>query len=115
LQPAIEELFWAAGKNHIANDFVYGIKTKDMFRRLCDGWYGNAERFEEGDNEFHMQKQTVRSSYNIQLAAPTAHSFHFATIYLGQLVHLPLVSTMSVKPQNQVDDDDYISVTDSTA
>ena len=50
LQPI--EMFWAAGKNHVAN--LYGSNTtmKDVIRRLQDGWYGNDHQIESTDNEY---------------------------------------------------------------
>ena len=45
-------LHYPAGKNHVANHFVDGIKMKDtvdvfvMDGTYCTGTYGNAERFE---------------------------------------------------------------------
>ena len=46
-------LHYAAGKNHVADHFVDGIRLKDTVRRLRDGWDGNAKRFEEDDDKFH--------------------------------------------------------------
>ena len=50
LQPI--EMFWAAGKNHVANLYDSNTTMKDVIRRLQDGWYGNDHQIESTDNEY---------------------------------------------------------------
>ena len=50
LQPI--EVFWAGGKNHVANFYDVDTTMRDVVRRLQDGWYGNEHRLKKGDNEF---------------------------------------------------------------
>ena len=50
LQPI--KLFWAAGKNHVADHFDTNTTMKDVVRRLQDGWYGNDHRLQPRDIEF---------------------------------------------------------------
>jgi hypothetical protein len=40
LQPI--ELFWAAGKNHVASKYYNGITMKEVVKNLREGWYGSA-------------------------------------------------------------------------
>lgn len=50
LQPI--EMFWAAGKNHVARHYDNNTKMKDVVNRLRDGWYGNENRLDPQENEF---------------------------------------------------------------
>ena len=43
LQPI--ELFWAAGKNHVALQHKYDMKMLDVVQALRVGWYGNGCEF----------------------------------------------------------------------
>ena len=43
LQPI--ELFWAAGKNHVALQHHYGMKMRDVVQSLREGWYGNGNTY----------------------------------------------------------------------
>ena len=46
LQPI--ELFWAAGKNHVALQHDSSTKMKDVVHNLREGWYGNGEKYHVG-------------------------------------------------------------------
>ena len=46
LQPI--ELFWAAGKNHVALNHVQGQKMRKTVSDLREGWYGNGETYPVG-------------------------------------------------------------------
>ena len=46
------ELFWAAGKNHVALHFDSDTTMKDVVQRLRDGWYGNTNGFQEDNDEY---------------------------------------------------------------
>ena len=121
LQPI--ELFWAAGKNHVANHFADGIKMKDTVRRLRDGWYGNNERFHEGDDEFHAVtdcKKLVTHSIGcadstyIPLCDGISGAIGALTLddkYERDTTGIP-IDTLVVDLTNQDDYDDDISVTD---
>ena len=50
LQPI--EMFWAAGKNHVANLYNTDTTMKHVIRRLQDGWYGNENIIESTNNEY---------------------------------------------------------------
>jgi transposase len=45
LQPI--KLFWAAGKNNVANNSRYGIRMQEVVKLLQEGWYGK----DPNDNE----------------------------------------------------------------
>jgi hypothetical protein len=46
LQPI--ELFWVAGKNHVARHFYTGRTMKETVELLRDGWYGSFDKFPVG-------------------------------------------------------------------
>ena len=50
LQPI--EVFWAGGKNHVADHYDVNTTMKDVVRRLQDGWYGNEDKFDKKNNEY---------------------------------------------------------------
>ena len=57
LQPI--ELFWAAGKNHVALNSKFGITIKEVIGLLREGWYGKTdEENNKVDDEF--KKRAVR-------------------------------------------------------
>jgi transposase len=57
LQPI--ELFWAAGKNHVALNSKFGITIKEVIGLLREGWYGKSdEENNKLDEEF--RKRAVR-------------------------------------------------------
>ena len=45
LQPI--ELFWAAGKNHVALQHHYNMKMKEVVKYLHEGWYSNRKAYPE--------------------------------------------------------------------
>ena len=47
LQPI--ELFWAAGKRRVADEFENGRKMRETVADLRDGWYGNAHKLSAED------------------------------------------------------------------
>jgi hypothetical protein len=91
-------LHYAAGKNHVANHFADGIKMKDTVRRRRDGWYGNAERYEEGDDKLHAVTDCKKLVQHSIGCADSTFIPLCDGINLEQLVHLPLMSTISVTP-----------------
>ena len=46
LQPI--ELFWAAGKNHVALQYKTDTSMRDVVKYLSEGWYGNAHMYQVG-------------------------------------------------------------------
>jgi hypothetical protein len=124
LQPI--ELFWAAGKNHVANHFIDGIKMKQTVSRLRDGWYGNSDRFQEGDDEFHAVtdcKKLVQHAIGCADAtfiplsdgiSGTIGALTIDTNYERDTTGIP-IDTLVVDLTNQVDCDEDVSVTSSTA
>ena len=50
LQPI--EIFWANGKNHVADMYDNNTTMKDVVRRLQDGWYGNDDHLTATDVEY---------------------------------------------------------------
>jgi DDE superfamily endonuclease len=63
LQPI--ELFWAAGKNHVANNHKFGRKMKEVVELLREGWYG-AKAKEGEDDEF--KKKACRVDHFLKKA-----------------------------------------------
>jgi hypothetical protein len=51
LQPI--ELYWAAGKNYVANYHTNDRTMRDTIRQLRQGWYGNGDEFEEDHKSYH--------------------------------------------------------------
>ena len=45
LQPI--ELFWAAGKNHVALKHKHETTMRDVVESLREGWYGNGDEYED--------------------------------------------------------------------
>jgi hypothetical protein len=99
---------------------------KDTVRRLCDGWYGNVDTFEKGDDEFHAVgdcKKLVQHAISCADTTFTPFS-HGISGTIGTLTINPqyelittgiLIHTLVVDSTNQLDDGDAISVSDSTA
>ena len=50
LQPI--EVFWANGKNHVADMYDNNTSMKDVVRRVQDGWYGNEDQYERTHCEY---------------------------------------------------------------
>jgi hypothetical protein len=123
LQPT--ELFWAAGKNHVASHFVDGIKMKDTVRHLHNGWYGNANMFQEDDDKFHAVtecKKLVQHAISsvdatfIPLSDGISGTIGALTNnldYERDTTGIP-IDTLVVDLTNGLDDDDGISVSDAT-
>ena len=47
LQPI--ELFWAAGKNHVAMNYVHDQTIQNVMKYLHEAWYSNAGTFDVND------------------------------------------------------------------
>ena len=46
------EVFWANGKNHVADMYDINTTLKDVVNRLQDGWYGNDDHLPTTDIEY---------------------------------------------------------------
>jgi hypothetical protein len=101
-------------------------KKKYMVRHLCNGWYGNVNMFQEGDDKFHavtdckkLIQHAIGCAYAtfIPLLDGISGMIGALTIdanYKRDTTSIP-IDTLMVNLTNQVDDDEDISVTDSTA
>jgi hypothetical protein len=100
---------------------------KYTVRCLHDGWYGNADTFQDGNDEFHAVvtdcKKLVQHAIScadtmfIPLFNGSSGTIGALTIdpdYKRDTTDIP-IDTRIVNLTNQVDDDDDISVTDLTA
>ena len=58
LQPI--ELFWAAGKNHVALNSKFGITIKEVTKLLREGWYGKTEAENNAELDDEFKKRAVR-------------------------------------------------------
>jgi hypothetical protein len=115
----------ASGKNHIVNHFVDGTKMKEMVSRLLDGWYGNPDQFEAGDNESHaatacgkLVQHAVKcaDSTFIPLCDGLSGTIGELTIdgnHERDTTGIP-IDTLVVDMTNQVDDGDDVSDSNSS-
>jgi hypothetical protein len=112
-------------KNHVAYHFIDGIKMKETVSRLRDGWYGNTDRLEVGDDEFH---EATDCGKLVQHAVKCADSIFIPLCEglsgtIGELTidgdherdttGIP-IDTLVVDMTNQVDDGDDVSDSDSS-
>jgi transposase len=75
LQPI--ELWWAAGKNH-ARFFVFnGMTMKQTVELVREGWYGNIQQWESGNQKFRNDYRRVRKE-PVDCNALVMHSIEMA-------------------------------------
>jgi hypothetical protein len=101
-------------------------KQKTRFRHIHDGWYGNADMFQDGDNQFQAVidcKKLVQhaiscaDTMSIPLSDGISGTIGALTIdpdYECDTTGIP-IDTLVVNLTNQVNDDVDISVTDLAA
>jgi hypothetical protein len=105
---------------------VDGFEIKDTVSRDLDECYGNTERFEDGDDEFHAVtdcKKLVQHSIGCADSTFISLCDYIAAIIGALTLDVNyerdttgiLIESLVVDLINQVDNDDDISVTDSTA
>ena len=86
LQPI--ELFWAAGKNHVALQYKTDTSMRDVVKHLREGWYGNAHMYQVGRPlhkcpvdccklwSTYLEIAGIRPSYNAKKVVKFSR-FHF--------------------------------------